>query len=110
MNVTVLLGGNLRKEATAGPQERTVPLPEDSRVEDLLEVLELPSPRIGMILLNGRGSLPGAELSDGDRVGLFPPELRYNTFVSLSFRREMVEARQSRSAPTQTGERNSDEH
>jgi hypothetical protein len=46
-----------------------------------------------MILLNGKGATPDHELQDGDRVGLFPPELRYNTFVSMYFRPEHIRAR-----------------
>jgi len=86
MSVTVLLGGDLRKEAAAGPQQRTIDLAESSCVQDLITLLGLDTTRVGMIIVNGRGSMPETELRDGDRVGLFPPELRYNTFVSLYFR------------------------
>ena len=33
------------------------------------------------------------EIGEGNRVALFPPELSFNTFVSLSFRKESVEGR-----------------
>jgi hypothetical protein len=46
-----------------------------------------------MILVNGTGRTTTRELQTGDRVGLFPPELAYNTFVSLSFRRDKVATR-----------------
>jgi hypothetical protein len=92
MQVSVLLGGDLRKEAAAGPQQRTVGLADDSRVEDLITLIGLDASRIGMIIVNGRGSVPEIELRDGDRVGLFPPELRYNTFVSIYFRPKQPKA------------------
>lgn len=95
MRITVLLGGELRKEAIKGPQERVVELPPGSRTEDLFTALGLPGSRIGMILVNGRGAAPDQDLADGDRVGLFPPELRYNTFVSLYFRPKNTSARES---------------
>jgi len=95
MQTTVLLGGNLRKEAVAGNQERTLDPASDATVSDLVRLLGLPSERIGMILVNGRGATLSTELHDGDRVGLFPPELRYNTFVSLYFRPEAVQARKA---------------
>jgi len=41
-----------------------------------------------MILLNGRAVDLAAPLTDGDRIGLFPPELAYNTFVAISFTRK----------------------
>jgi molybdopterin converting factor small subunit len=95
MRVTALLGGNLRKEAKEGPQERTVELASTARVSDLIDVLGLAQPRVGQIFVNGKGSTDDASLKDGDRVGLFPPELRFNIFVSLYFRKENVESRKS---------------
>jgi molybdopterin converting factor small subunit len=95
MRVTALLGGDLRKEAKEGPQERTVELASTARVRDLIDVLGLAHPRVGQIFLNGKGASEDAGLKDGDRVGLFPPELRYNVFVSLYFRKENVESRES---------------
>jgi hypothetical protein len=47
-----------------------------------------------MIMVNGRGATLYKEISEGDRVALFPPELAFNTFVSLGFRKESVEARE----------------
>ncbi len=93
MRVTVLLGGHLRNEARKGPQERVLELPENSLVGDLVDALDLPHERLKMILVNHRGATLKRQLHDGDRVGLFPPELSYNTFVSLSFRQERVASR-----------------
>ena len=94
MDITVLLGGALRHEALEGSQRRRVTLPKNSRIEDLLVRLDLDSERVKLILINGRGATMTTVLKEGDRVALFPPELSFNTFVSLSFRKERVEARE----------------
>jgi molybdopterin converting factor small subunit len=93
MQATVLLGGSLRHEAGGGNQAREIVLGEGSTVGALLTRLGLPPERVKLILVNGRGATLDTTLEAGDRVGLFPPELSFNTFVSLSFRREVVEAR-----------------
>jgi molybdopterin converting factor small subunit len=98
MRITVLLGGNLRNEAGEGSQEFESELPSGSRVEDLLPRLGLSQDRIKMIMVNGRGATLDTEISEGDRVALFPPELAFNTFVSLGFRKESVEKRKKQSA------------
>jgi molybdopterin converting factor small subunit len=94
MRVTVLLGGPLRNEAGEKRQQFEVELRPGSQVEDLLPRLGLPQDRIKMIMVNGRGATLYTEISEGDRVALFPPELAFNTFVSLGFRKESVEARE----------------
>lgn len=93
MRVSVILGGHLRKEAVPGPQRRDVDLDVGSTVADLVKHLEVPEDRVKMVFVNAQGATFDRELHEEDRVGLFPPELAYNTFVSLSFRREFVEAR-----------------
>jgi molybdopterin converting factor small subunit len=93
IRITVLLGGNLRKEAGEGRQEFEVELTSGAHVEDLLSRLGLPHDRVKMIMVNGRGDTLDTPIADGDRVALFPPELSFNTFVSLSFRKESVEGR-----------------
>ena len=93
MKVTVLLGGHLGNEAVAGPRERTVEVPEGSCIGDIANLLGLPEERLKLIMLNGKGALTETKPTSGDRVALFPPELAYNTFVSLSFRKEFVEKR-----------------
>ena len=94
MRVTVLLGGHLREEATQGTGERTIELHNDSQVEDLMAPLGLLPHRVRLILVNSQGATLATPLEDGDRVALFPPELSFNTFVSLSFRKERVQTRQ----------------
>ena len=98
MRVTVLLGGPLRNEAGEKRQQFEVELQPDARVEDLLPRLGLSQDRIKMIMVNGRGATLDTAISEGDRVALFPPELAFNTFVSLGFRKESVEKRKKQSA------------
>jgi hypothetical protein len=59
--------------------------------------LRLPANRAKMIMVNGRGAALDTKISEGDRVALFPPELSFNTFVSLGFRKESVERRKKQS-------------
>ncbi|MCG6981549.1 MAG: MoaD/ThiS family protein [Deltaproteobacteria bacterium] len=93
IRITVLLGGNLRKEAGEGRQEFEAELTSGALVEDLISRLGLPDDRVKMIMVNGKGATLDTPISDGNRVALFPPELSFNTFVSLSFRKESVEGR-----------------
>jgi molybdopterin converting factor small subunit len=94
MRVTILLGGPLRNEVEEKRQQFEVEIRLGFQVEDLLPRLGLPHDRIKMIMVNGRGATLYTEISEGDRVALFPPELAFNTFVSLGFRKESVEARE----------------
>jgi molybdopterin converting factor small subunit len=98
IRITVLLGGNLRKEAGEGYQEFELDLNSGSQVEALLALLSLPCDRVKMIMVNGRGATLYTPIGEGDRVALFPPELAFNTFVSLGFRKESVEGRGKQSA------------
>jgi len=58
--------------------------------------LKLPADRGKMSMVNGRGATLDTPISEGNRVDLFPPELSFNTFVSLGFRKESVEGRGSK--------------
>ncbi len=92
VTISVILGGQLRNEAP-GPQRREVELADRATVGELLHALDLRPERVHMIMVNGTGRTTTHELHTGDRVGLFPPELAYNTFVSLSFRQDKVATR-----------------
>jgi molybdopterin converting factor small subunit len=94
MDINVILGGALRKEAVEGPQQRVVSMAERATVAELIELLGLEANRVKIIILNGRGAMDDTPLADGDRIGLFPPELAYNTFVAVSFRKDRVASRQ----------------
>jgi len=65
---------------------------DGATVEDLLESLGLPPERIKMVMINGRGGTLTTPVRDGDRVGLFPPEVAFNMYVALSFRRDRGDA------------------
>jgi len=93
MTVQLLLGGSLRYEGGNGRQEKELVLPAESTVHDLLLIIGLAVERVKLILVNGRGATAETVLQQNDRVALFPPELSFNTFVSLSFRKEVVAAR-----------------
>jgi molybdopterin converting factor small subunit len=100
MRLILILGGSLRYEGGDGRQESVVDLsPGGSRVGDLVAQLLLPPERVKLILVNGRGATFATPLQEGDRVAFFPPELSFNTFVSLSFRKENVEKRNPSSSP-----------
>jgi hypothetical protein len=91
MRVAGLLREHLRDGAAKGPRERTMELDNSSRVQELVG---LPPERVRLIQVNGKGATLASSPEDGYRVALFSPELSSNTFVSLSFRKERVEARQ----------------
>jgi hypothetical protein len=48
-----------------------------------------------MILLNGRGVDSESILSNGDRIALFPPEMAFNMYVAISFRRDLDHQKKS---------------
>lgn len=91
--IKVLLGGHLRDEAKKGSTELELPLPDPPKVEEVLRELGIGASRVKLILINGKGATSSTSLKPGDRIALFPPELSFNTFVSLSFREERVKAR-----------------
>lgn len=90
--IRVLVGGHLREELGVAQGELMLQLQGPISVTGLLERLGLAQNRAKLILVNGKGSTPETVLRPGDRVAVFPPELSFNTFVSLSFRKERVEA------------------
>ena len=60
-------------------------------VEELIRILGLSPDQVRMIMVNGRGDRSDRVLRDGDRVALFPPEVAFNMYVALSFRRDLGE-------------------
>lgn len=91
--LTVLLGGPLRNEVGEGSGEIQVGMPDPPTVEGLLRGLGLAPESAKLMMVNGRGATAETPLRSGDRVAIFPPELSFNTFVSLCFRKERVAAR-----------------
>ena len=51
----------------------TVNAADDARVWDLFDAFGIPEKSVKLIFVNGVHALPESALSDGDRVGLFPP-------------------------------------
>lgn len=90
-----MVGGHLREELGVAQGELMLEVKGPLSVTGLLERLGLAQNRAKMILVNGKGSTPETVLRPGDRVAIFPPELSFNTFVSLSFRKERVLAREA---------------
>lgn len=91
--LTIFLGGHLKEEAKNRGREIQAPLPDPPIMERVLEDLGLRPDRVKLILINGKGGTLSSPLRGGERIALFPPELSFNTFVSLSFREEMVRGR-----------------
>ncbi len=91
MQVTVKLYASLR------PYERnnsdnglfSLETTEKATVLEVMRQLGIPPERVRMILLNGRGVDSNSILSSGDRVALFPPEMAFNMYVAISFRRDL---------------------
>jgi molybdopterin converting factor small subunit len=88
VTIEVKLGGFLRKKV-AGHKDGLIriELPEGAAVKDAVEALGLEPEDVKIIFLNHQGISDNRVLSDGDRLGLFPPQLAYNTFVAIYYAR-----------------------
>jgi sulfur-carrier protein len=69
VEVEVRLFATLREGRFA---RKTLALPEDSRVSDLIERLDLPRQQVAILLVNGRNAPPEHALHSGDTVSMFP--------------------------------------
>ena len=93
MRISVKLHASLRpygrSESNAGlfPLETT----EKATVREVIRELGIPPEKVKMVILNGRGANVDRVLNDGDRVALFPPEMAFNMYVAISFRRDLRE-------------------
>jgi len=88
MRITVKLGGFLR-DKVPGHREGLLELELNpgSHITDAIKAMGLKKEDVKLVMKNHRAVLNvDEELRDGDRLGLFPPQLAYNTFVALSFR------------------------
>jgi len=63
----------------------TLQLQAGDRVSDALRALGLPPEEVRVIMKNGRAIHSDEPLAPGDRLGLFPRELAYNTMTAISF-------------------------
>ena len=91
MQVTVKLHASLRPYGRGDSKDGLFPLEtvEKATVREVIRELGIPPEKVKMILLNGRGANVDRVLNDGDRVALFPPEMAFNMYVAISFRRDL---------------------
>lgn len=72
MKVLVRLRGGLERYTESQDGCEEVTLPEGSRVSHLVGRFGFAEGQVGLIVLNGELAHPGARLSDGSRVELYP--------------------------------------
>ncbi|MBM4350734.1 MAG: MoaD/ThiS family protein [Deltaproteobacteria bacterium] len=91
MLVTVKLHASLRPFAKGDSNNGLFPLEirDKATACEVVQALGIPPEKVRMILLNGRGVDSESILSNGDRVALFPPEMAFNMYVAISFRRDL---------------------
>lgn len=81
VNVNVLLSGRLKLDGYGKgrpiAQDGTYPLPlgKGSTVREVIEGMGVPSNRVALTMLNGRGCTVDTPLSTGDRVILVPEDV-----------------------------------
>lgn len=54
-------------------KNKVLTLEKDSRIEDVLKILEIESSSLGIALINGRHSTLETRLEEDDVLALFPP-------------------------------------
>ena len=86
MEITVNLGGPLRKKIEGHIHGiLKVEMPEGARITEVLTKLGLGPDDIRVIMKNGRPIQSDETLLNGDRLGLFPRQLAFNTMTAISF-------------------------
>ena len=86
MDITIKLGGPLRKKVSGHELGlMTIQLDNGAHVSDAILHLGLELDEVRVIMKNGRAIQSDEELKPGDRLGLFPRELAYNTMTAISF-------------------------
>ncbi len=86
IRVTVSLAAFLREFALKPQGEFTIEIPEGSTVKDLIHYLKIPEEKVKVVMINGKGI--DFSIDDGDRIALFPPEIAFNNYVALGFRKD----------------------
>ena len=90
MNVTIKLGGPLRKKIAGHKRgEIQMKLRPGATVTTALGRLGLDTSDVKVMMLGGRPVSQDAPLGSGDRLALFPPELAYNMYVAINFRHRL---------------------
>lgn len=69
MQITVKLFANFRTGRFITSDRE---FPGDTRIADVINLLQIQASEIGTIMLNNRHADPGCLLQDGDRLALFP--------------------------------------
>jgi len=97
MQITVKLHASLRPYGKSDSKDGLFPLEtsEKATVREVIRELGIPPEKARMILLNGRGVDSESILSNGDRIALFPPEMAFNMYVAISFRRDLNHQKKS---------------
>jgi molybdopterin converting factor small subunit len=92
MQITVKLHASLRPYGKSDSKYGLFSLEtsEKATVRKVIQELGIPPKKVRMILVNGRGVDSESILSNGDRVALFPPEMAFNMYVAISFRRDLT--------------------
>jgi sulfur carrier protein ThiS len=92
MRITVKLHASLRPYGKSDSKNGlfSVETSEKATVREVIRELGIPPEKVRMILLNGRGVDSESILSNGDRIALFPPEMAFNMYVAISFRRDLT--------------------
>ncbi len=92
MQITIKLHASLRPYGRSDSSSGLFPLEisEKVTVREVIRELGIPPEEVRMILLNGKGADSNSILSNGDRIALFPPEMAFNMYVAISFRRDLT--------------------
>jgi molybdopterin converting factor small subunit len=92
MQVTIKLNASLRQHGRCVSNNGILLLEMEENVttREVVQKLGIPLEKVKMIILNGIGATLDSILNDGDRIALFPPEMAFNMYVALSFRRDFV--------------------
>jgi len=93
IRVDIKLNASLRRYDKTNSDHGLVPveLDEGITIHEVLRKLGIPAEKVKMLLLNGKGATFDSILSNGDRIALFPPEIAFNMYVAVSFRRDLIE-------------------
>ena len=97
MQITVKLHASLRPYGRSDSKDGLFLLETSKKtsIREVMRELGIPPEKVRMILLNGRGADSESVLSNGDRLALFPPEMAFNMYVAISFRRDLNHQKKS---------------
>lgn len=74
MVIEVRLYAVLRKYGVQSPNGMiNMEVPEATSVQELIEMLDINIDEVKLVMVNGKNTELDTILSDGDRIGLFPP-------------------------------------